>query len=769
MIRFAPDEAGSQGSERAHGSAPRRQRGVLLVNVGTPDRPDVPSVRRYLAEFLSDPLVIRLPAGMRWFQKPLSRLIATFRAPRSARKYQSIWTDRGSPMRAIMEDQASALASVLPDEWRVSVAMRYGRPGIAEALQEADGAGVEELVVLPMYPQFSGPTTGTLARELYRTLREVAPHINVTARTTWYDDIGYINAQSRLIAEYASANDLTPQNTHLLFSAHGLPVSYIKRGDPFARQTDRTVKLVAERLGWPADRMSLAYQSRLGPVEWLKPDTQERLAELAREGEKRVLVCSISFPVDCLETLEEIDVRYRATFESSGGRLYLCPALNSYGPFIEALKSLVLRGPQTMTTWGRRAAPLIAPEPEAGSVDGDLDSLMMIGVSLRNAVGPGRGPGLRYSEASELCAVKKPHDEVQALLQKIRDDDRVHEAMVWNTCHRFEFYGWLKDPEEVTGNGCVIAQIARRLFGDVSRGLVVNVLCGTNAYHHMMRTVAGLNSRLPGDKDVLEQLRAAYQLAQRSGTARPRSKRLVEEAVDLERRVRAETMWGRFASGYCSASLWRLSEAVGADLADCRHVVIGGSSTSRSILDTLREQFGVHQRQVTLVYRGHGGGQVKLLRKAIGNGTRVRVQSYSEGAVIKAIADADLVFFGIDRDEPVLGAEDLRGLRDFTRQPLTIIDFNTFSSTKGVAELDGVRVWDAQRLEEEVAAYTESMCAQEQFAQAVGKSEAWIEEHVPKRADRCVALPCRGEGEAANPSCRGCWIACDNVLAESHV
>ena len=217
MIRFAPDEAGSQGSERAHGSAPRRQRGVLLVNVGTPDRPDVPSVRRYLAEFLSDPLVIRLPAGMRWFQKPLSRLIARFRAPHSARKYQSIWTDRGSPMRAIMEDQASALASVLPDEWRVSVAMRYGRPGIAEALQEADGAGIEELVVLPMYPQFSGPTTGTLARELYRTLREAAPHINVTARTTWYDDIGYINAQSRLIAECASANDLTPQDTHLLF------------------------------------------------------------------------------------------------------------------------------------------------------------------------------------------------------------------------------------------------------------------------------------------------------------------------------------------------------------------------------------------------------------------------------------------------------------------------------------------------------------------------------------------------------------------------
>ncbi|MEK7755776.1 MAG: ferrochelatase, partial [Planctomycetota bacterium] len=147
------------------------KRGVLLINLGTPDRADVPAVRRYLAEFLSDPEVIRLPAGLGWLNSPLAHLIARFRAPRSAEMYRRIWTEPGSPLKAITQDQVSALTAVLPPEWRVFYAMRYGEPSIGEAVSEIEACGVEDLVVIPMYPQFSGPTTGTALQILHRELQ----------------------------------------------------------------------------------------------------------------------------------------------------------------------------------------------------------------------------------------------------------------------------------------------------------------------------------------------------------------------------------------------------------------------------------------------------------------------------------------------------------------------------------------------------------------------------------------------------------------------
>ena len=264
--------------------APRRWRAVLLVNTGTPEGPDTVSVRRYLAEFLSDPLVIHVPRGLGWLQAVLGRLIARFRASPSAQKYRAIWTERGSPLKVIMEDQAAALESVLPEGWSVYVGMRYGEPRVAEVLAKIEAAGIEEVVIVPMYPQFSRTTTGTVIREAYRALKHVGQHLNVVARTCWYDDGGYLNAQARLIAEYASRHGLKPQDTHLVLSAHGLPVSYVERGDPYARQLERSAALVAQRLGWPTERLTLAYQGRLGQAEWLKPDVNDVLGQLADAG-----------------------------------------------------------------------------------------------------------------------------------------------------------------------------------------------------------------------------------------------------------------------------------------------------------------------------------------------------------------------------------------------------------------------------------------------------------------------------------------------------
>jgi glutamyl-tRNA reductase len=388
-----------------------------------------------------------------------------------------------------------------------------------------------------------------------------------------------------------------------------------------------------------------------------------------------------------------------------------------------------------------------------------MGSLVMVGVSLRNRTGCGQGPQLRYCQPDRLLSVKKPHSEIDHILKTIRETCGVREALVWNTCHRIEFYGWLEDPAHPGKCRCAFSRVGQQLFGDDPEGLEVNVLFGWEAWHHLARTVTGLNSGLPGDKDIVEQLQSAYRLAERAGTAKPWAKRLVDQAMELEHSVREETAWGRYDPGYCYASLARIQKAAKLDLPNCRHVIIGGSSTSRSVMETLFERFDVQHSQMSLVYRNHHGGQLKLLRKAIGNGKRIKVSAYTEQAVIKAISEADVVYFGIDRNEKVLDAETLRNLRDFTKRPLTIIDFNTFGSTSGVAAVAGVTLWNAEQLEKEVAGYAAKMCAEESFAQAVEETEAWIAEHVPRSGTSRVELPCKRNGNGAASSCIHCFIS----------
>ena len=764
MLWFASQSAenGGNGSIDEQNPTPRRKRGVLLVNTGTPEKPEAPEVRTYLREFLGDPMVIKLPWAMRWMQGFLAGMIARRRSPHSAEKYRRVWTPQGSPLKVIMEAQAAGLRELLPNDWEVFLAMRYGQPSIENVLRQVRDARIEEVVVVPLYPHYSRTTTGTVIQELYRAIKRVSPHLNVTARTTYYDDIGYVLAQARLIADYTFEHQLTPNDTHLLFSAHGLPVSYIKAGDPYVGHIQRSVKLIVERLGWPADRCSLSYQSRMGPSEWLQPYTDDTLKTLAAGNDKQVLVCPISFTVDCLESLEEIDLGYREQFEALGGKLYLCPALNSYGPFLAAMKNLVIHGPKAMDDSFDEPPLLNFKTTQAKAAEEDaeedpaLSRLVMIGASLKNRVGPGNGPELRYAEPNELVCAKKPQDDVFELLKQFRQRGAIDEAFVWNTCQRFEFYGWLNAPDEGAGRACVVREIREQLFAKESDDLGVNVLFGTDAWHHLMRTIAGLNSGLPGDRDVVEQFQTAFRLADRAGTAGPRASKLVDQAVDLAHAVRAETAWGKHDPGYCYAALKRLEDAHGLTFAGQQHCVIGGSTTSRSVLETLFESFDVHDRQMAFVYRSHHGGQMKLLRKAVRNGKRVRVDNYKQPAALAAIAEADVVYYGIDYDEPVLDADLLRGLRDFGERPLTIVDFNTFGSTRGLHAIPDVTVIDAQKLEEEVNAYAQAMLDDAEFAPAIDQAESWIKHRTPPPVMPELALPCMKDGQQQPARCERC-------------
>jgi len=754
------NSGGPSRNPSENASPARRERGVLLINLGSPDAPTVPAVRRYLSEFLSDPAVIQLPRGLGWLNGALGRMISRFRAPSSAEMYRAIWSEEGSPLISITQAQAEALRQVLPRGWRVFTAMRYGQPGIGQTLREIEASGVEELVVVPMYPQFSGPTTGTAMREVYDYLKDNDHTIQVATRLSWYNDCGYIAAQRTLLEQYARSHGLTPDNCYLLFSTHGLPVSYVERGDPYPKHMAQTVTLVGQQLAWPEHRMSLAFQSRFGPTKWMQPYTDGVLEKLVDEGEKRILICPISFTTDCLETLEEIDLRYRPIVEDKGAELFLCPALNAFDPFITALKHLILRGCRPICGKQRSLTAMAGPASIEARASTPAKTLVMVGMSRRGRLGSGRGPKLRFTDVEGLRRVKRSGCEVPALLRDLRETLGIEEAFLWNTCHRVEFYGFVDHSDEPGRLAQITSRIGQQLFGAGAEDQV-NVLSDREARHHLLRTAAGINSHLPGERDVLTQLQAAYRLADRAETAGPAVQQLIDEVVGAEQHLRATTDWGRFDPDYCRIAIGRVAEEASLDLSSCRILVIGGSTTSASVCRTLIKDYDVQARQLTLMYRGHKhGGGLKQLRAAIGNGKRIRVQSYGEPRVLRALGEADLVVFGTDREKAILVANDLHQYRAQSTKPLTIIDFNTFESTSDLAGDPRVRLYNFSLLDSYVQTYADARCSTDGFAHAAGHAEAWIACHIAdSAADQPTAQDAPG-GHDAPPKRQSAGHAC---------
>ncbi|MFT4198947.1 MAG: ferrochelatase [Pseudoxanthomonas sp.] len=306
-------------------NAPART--LLLVNLGTPDAPTAPAVRRYLAEFLGDRRVVSIPPLL--WQPLLRGLILPLRGPRSAAKYASVWLPEGSPLAVYTRRLAAAVQARLPD-WRVDWAMRYGRPALAELLARAQG----ELVVLPLYPQYSTTTTASV--------RDVVEAVGVPARfiDSYFEDTGWAAAVAGSIARWREANGA---GAHLLFSFHGLPQRVADAGDPYPRQCQRSAALIAAALGLGEGEWSLAYQSRFGRERWLEPATDARLRELHAAGVRRVDVACPGFAADCLETLEEVGLLYASQFAALGGQLRLIPCLNDAPAHADALAQLARR------------------------------------------------------------------------------------------------------------------------------------------------------------------------------------------------------------------------------------------------------------------------------------------------------------------------------------------------------------------------------------------------------------------------------------------
>ncbi|XFA74419.1 ferrochelatase [Thermosynechococcaceae cyanobacterium Okahandja] len=316
------------------------QTGVLLLNLGGPDRPE--DVRPFLYNLFSDPEIIRLP--FRWLQKPLAWFISTSRARKSQANYAQI--GGGSPLRRITEQQAKALKAALADlgiDAHLYIGMRYWHPFTEEAIAQIKADNIRDLVVLPLYPQYSISTSGSSFRLLEALWENDADlrQIRYTLIPAWYNHPGYVAAMADLIRQELDQCP-NPDSATVFFSAHGVPKSYVTdAGDPYQEQIETCVRLIMTALGRPNPHV-LAYQSRVGPVEWLQPYTEDIIPELAAQGVKTLVVVPISFISEHIETLQEIDIEYRELAEEAGIEVFRrVPALNDHAGFIAALAQLV--------------------------------------------------------------------------------------------------------------------------------------------------------------------------------------------------------------------------------------------------------------------------------------------------------------------------------------------------------------------------------------------------------------------------------------------
>lgn len=313
--------------------------GVLLTNTGTPDAPDAKSVRRYLREFLSDKRVVKIPRVI-WLPI-LHGLILPFRSRKSAALYENIWTSEGAPMRNSMHKLRDLLQEQLQTDFCIEVGMNYGNPSMQTALEKLRAHNIDQLIVLPLFPQYSNSTTASSFDRVTQQIKQwpALPPFNFIHN--YADNPQYIKTLAQSAIQFWN---LHHKPEHLLISFHGLPKRFVDAGDPYAQQCDTTARLLAESLDLNPEQWTLSYQSQFGYDKWLQPSTQQLLTALPNRGIQHLDVICPGFSMDCLETLEEIAMRGEEAFLEAGGkRLRLIPALNESSGHMELLKNIILQ------------------------------------------------------------------------------------------------------------------------------------------------------------------------------------------------------------------------------------------------------------------------------------------------------------------------------------------------------------------------------------------------------------------------------------------
>ena len=309
--------------------------GVLLVNLGTPDAPTTSAVKRYLKQFLSDRRVVEIPPLL--WQPILRGIILNTRPQKSAQAYAKVWTEKGSPLAFFTAGQAEALQARMEGIADVRYAMRYGNPSVADQLAAMKAAGCNRILIAPLYPQYSGATTGTVLDEAYATLTAMRWHPAIRTLPAYHDDARYIGALKSSIEASLAKLDFVPDA--LVISFHGMPERTLHLGDPYHCHCQKTARLLSEAM----DRdLVVSFQSRFGRAKWLEPATDDTLMKLAREGTKKVAIFAPGFSVDCLETLEELAMQGHEQFEEAGGTHYAyLPCLNDSDIGMDMLEQII--------------------------------------------------------------------------------------------------------------------------------------------------------------------------------------------------------------------------------------------------------------------------------------------------------------------------------------------------------------------------------------------------------------------------------------------
>ena len=326
-----------------HGSAPGTA--VVVVNLGTPEAPTAPALKRYLRQFLSDPRVVEIPRALWWLI--LNGIILNIRPKKSAAKYASVWMAEGSPLKVHTERQTQFLAGHLGERGHhltVTSAMRYGAPSVPAVLDRLKAAGVTKILLLPMYPQYSASTTATVIDEACRWLLIQRNQPEMRFVRNFHDDPAYIQALAQTVLDHWMKHGRLAAGDQLIISFHGLPRRNLDLGDPYYCECMKTGRLLAERLNLGPEQHRICFQSRFGKAEWLQPYTAPTLEALAKAGTGRVDVICPGFVADCLETLEEIAMEGKVSFMGHGGReFHYIPALNENQGWLNALTSIVER------------------------------------------------------------------------------------------------------------------------------------------------------------------------------------------------------------------------------------------------------------------------------------------------------------------------------------------------------------------------------------------------------------------------------------------
>ncbi|PCG15112.1 MULTISPECIES: ferrochelatase [Sphingomonas] len=320
-----------------HPPVARPRIGVLLINLGTPDAPDARSVKRYLAEFLSDRRVVEIPQ-LAW-QPILRGIILNTRPKKSAHAYQQVWGEGGSPLAAVTRAQALALKDAFGDGVTVDWAMRYGNPAIGDRLRALKEAGCERILLAPLYPQYCAATTATANDKAFAALAAMRWQPALRTLPPYHDDPAYIDALAASVAAQVAALDFEPDT--ILASFHGMPQRTLELGDPYHCHCRKTARLLGERLGRP---LTVAFQSRFGRAKWLEPATDTTLEALPAQGVRKVAIVAPGFSADCLETLEELAIRGRESFVAAGGTHFAyLPCLNDTPVGIDMLRTILGR------------------------------------------------------------------------------------------------------------------------------------------------------------------------------------------------------------------------------------------------------------------------------------------------------------------------------------------------------------------------------------------------------------------------------------------